>query len=179
MGWSFARGASKADLINELTATWQQDGVTARCLASSVRGNVLWSVREIAYADGRTERVIACDLLASQRGYGWGYKGMQESWGPCYYTCPLSYLEMAPEASPEWRAKVRAHHDLTARRLAVELAIGETVKLDGVTIPYVTVTGLPKGKGPFAGLYGGRTYRVPRRYIAVDPETAIALQTMP
>ena len=29
---------------------------------------------------------------------------------PYYYTCPLSYLDLAPEQSADWRAGVRAYH---------------------------------------------------------------------
>lgn len=29
---------------------------------------------------------------------------------PYYYSCPLSYLDLAPEQSAEWRAGVRAYH---------------------------------------------------------------------
>ena len=33
-----------------------------------------------------------------------------ESMHPYYYTCPLSYLDLAPEQSADWRAGVRAYH---------------------------------------------------------------------
>jgi hypothetical protein len=29
---------------------------------------------------------------------------------PYYYSCPLSYLDLAPEQSADWRAGVRAYH---------------------------------------------------------------------
>jgi len=39
-------------------------------------------------------------------------KDVDESMGPVYYDCPLSFLEMAPQApgpfAGDWRAKVRA-----------------------------------------------------------------------
>ncbi len=49
------------------------------------------------------------DLLQSSGGK-WGYKAMDESMAPYYYSCPLRYLDMAKELSPGWREKVRAHH---------------------------------------------------------------------
>jgi hypothetical protein len=170
MGWSFTRGASRADVVKELTGEWQNEGITARCLTYTLKGNVLWSVRELTYSDGRTLRVIFCDLLARQRGYGWGYKGMEESMGPCYFTCPLAYFEMVPAQHREWRAKVQEYHEATRRRLAVKLVIGQTVKLEGSNIPSVIVTGLPKGRGALLGMYNGKTYRVSRRFLAVDPD---------
>lgn len=59
-----------------------------------------------------TERWIGCDLLEySKRDEGWGYKDMDESMHPYYYSCPLSYLDMVPVVgSEEWRQGVREYH---------------------------------------------------------------------
>jgi len=80
---------------------------------------VLWSLVTVPLRDGGTRTVIECDLLQRQDGY-WGYKAMSESAGPFYYSCPLSFLDRAPEVNPEWRAKVRAFHatKATGRKLA-------------------------------------------------------------
>jgi hypothetical protein len=94
--------------------------------------------------------------------YGWGYKSMDESMGPAYYTCPLSYLDMVPMPdSPyarEWREKVREYHAKQRRKFKV----GQVVKLVGSTIPQVTIT----SARPLEGRYNGRTYRIPRKMIA-------------
>jgi hypothetical protein len=83
-----------------------------------LRGNVLWSVVELTakvegvhrdLAPGQSLRYIRCDLL-ERSGNQWGYKPLEESMHPYYYSCPLSYLDLAPEQSADWRAGVRAYH---------------------------------------------------------------------
>lgn len=123
MGWFYSFGFSRKELIHELTEPQSNDnGWARRVLRYCVAGNVLWTLNEItAAADGSKTKVIGCDLL--QRGPdGWGHKPLDEDSGPCYYTCPLAYLEEAPETNPEWRAKVRAYwnrrREKAARRRA-------------------------------------------------------------
>ena len=79
---------------------------------------MLWSVIEMTakveglhhdLAPGQSLRYIRCDLLEGS-GRQWGYKPMDESMHPFYYSCPLSYLDLAPEQSAQWRAGVRAYH---------------------------------------------------------------------
>jgi hypothetical protein len=60
-------------------------------------------------APGQSLRYIRCDLL-ERSGNQWGYKPLDESMHPYYYSCPLSYLDLAPEQSADWRAGVRAYH---------------------------------------------------------------------
>lgn len=155
MGWLFTQDASKADIIRELTRP--EDNATQRrqTLTHCVRGNVLWAVVEItAKQQARRERFIVCYLLASERGYGWGYKDMTESMHPYYYSCPLKYLEMVPVANADWRAEVRAYHRNRRRKVAV----GQKVGLKGATIPWVVITSLR----PLTGEYRGQRYHVLR-----------------
>jgi hypothetical protein len=85
---------------------------------------------------------------------------MEESMGPCYYSCPLKYLDLVPEPdnryAKEWRIKVRAYH---ARRKA--LVIGATVKLERCTIPELTIVSLR----PLLGMYAGIRYRIPLKLL--------------
>ncbi len=87
-------------------------------IAHALRGNVLWSVVEMTakaegvhhdLAAGQSPRYIRCDLLERSGGQ-WGHKPLDESMHPYYYSCPLSYLDLAPEQSADWRAGVRAYH---------------------------------------------------------------------
>jgi hypothetical protein len=126
MGWLFTHGSTRQGLIRERTANWKRttdDGVLVKttCLAHCFRGGrfsgVLWAVWEPTFSkDGHevqpTERWIACDLLRYQMGYGWGYKDLDESMHPYYYSCPLGYLEMVPVdqygGNEQWREGVKA-----------------------------------------------------------------------
>ncbi len=124
MGWDFARGQTREQLIAELTRNESNPERDLVCLAHcykstwTTEGN-LWSVREVRHKDAsgavvKIERLIALDLCECRPQYGWGYKGMDESVGPCYYDCPLKYLDMVPQAegpyAAGWREKVRAYH---------------------------------------------------------------------
>ncbi|MCY1303088.1 hypothetical protein D3C85_1114230 [compost metagenome] len=117
MGWFFSP-QSRSELIAELIAPQETERASVQVIAHTLRGNVLWSVAEVTakvdgvqrdLAPGQSLCYIRCDLL-QRSGGEWGYKPMDESMHPYYYTCPLRYLEMAPEQSHEWREHVRAYH---------------------------------------------------------------------
>jgi hypothetical protein len=111
MGWLFTHAASKADIIRELIAPEENETRRWETIAHCVRGNVLWAVVEITCKqEHRRKRFIACNLLAREKGCGWGYKAMEESMHPYYYSCPLNYLDMAPVANADWRSMVHSHH---------------------------------------------------------------------
>lgn len=115
MGWYFTDGASRSDLIRELT---QDRGVDdngnrfSHCIRFCARGNVLWSVWK-----DQCGRWIGCDLM-QRSDIGWGHKPMEESMGPCYWSCPLAYLAMVPVANQGWRNGVVEYHTLRKRKAA-------------------------------------------------------------
>jgi hypothetical protein len=122
MGWLHKPWFSRKDWIEELNAPYQGAGFTITTLKKCLRGNVLWSVRERVWDEGRkSARWIGCDLLRDGGASdGWGYKDLTEDDGPYYLTCPLSYLDVVPESNPMWRGWVREAHakKLAARRAA-------------------------------------------------------------
>ncbi|GAJ29335.1 hypothetical protein [Acidomonas methanolica] len=117
MGWYFSL-QSKAALVRELTQSTTTDRAIVEVLDHTLSDTVLWSVVKVT---ARTEGVhphlkpgesltyIRCDLL-DQSGKMWGHKPLEEAMHPYYYSCPLSYLDLAPEQSSEWRAGVHAWH---------------------------------------------------------------------
>ena len=128
MGWLFRAGSTRRELVEQRTRSWATNApdntvVSTVSLAHCYRGNpfsgVLWTVWERTYTlDGQqaqpVERWITCDLLRYQKDYGWGYKDMDESMHPFFYSCPLGYLEKVPidqhGGNAEWRAGVREYH---------------------------------------------------------------------
>lgn len=124
MGWTFIKSFTPRELINDRIQDWTdtRDGreIVATLLAYEVVGNCLWKAWEhrVTEADGvvRIDRWIGLDLLDFGRG---GYKPMEESMGPYYYSCPLAYLDMAPVANANWREGVRRHHELNGSRLVL------------------------------------------------------------
>ncbi len=133
MGWLFRNGCSRKEMIEERAKSWETTSgdmlVKSVCLAHCYRGNlysgVLWAVWERTYAANKqtvrpTERWITCDLLRYQKDYGWGYKDLEESMHPYFYSCPISYLELVPidqyGGHAEWRKLVRKYHVLQAEK---------------------------------------------------------------
>ncbi|WP_372166042.1 hypothetical protein [Xanthomonas axonopodis] len=117
MGWYFS-SQSRPELIAQLIAPQETERASVKVIAHALRGNVLWSVSEVTakaegvhrdLALGQSLRSIRCDLL-ERSGDQWGHKPLEECMHPYYYSCPLSYLDLAPEQSADWRAGVRAYH---------------------------------------------------------------------
>jgi hypothetical protein len=132
---------SRADLIRHLkhkpTLADRRQSLSNRALqhelvllASCYRGNayrgVWWSVWEARTYQGTThipffdDRYILCCVLKCYGGE-WGYKDMTENMGPCYYSCPVGYLDMVPlgrfDGDSEWRAEVRrVNAEVSAKR---------------------------------------------------------------
>jgi len=137
MGAFFTRGATKQDIIKECLEPFDAaNGGRVEVIAHSLRGNVLWTVREKTDKDGSKQRCIHCDVLKSH-DRSWGYMPMDETVGPCYYNCPLKFLVMVPDPPPSefvgpWREKVRAYHAEQRRVAAVRrsLKVGCVVKFN-------------------------------------------------
>jgi len=127
---------TRRELIEERIAPWSSTAekrdlpwgilsYSTVTLKHCFRGNpgtgVLWTVHETTVVWGRTwpvpstvttvERWIGCDLL-QYRSREWGYKPMDESMGPFYWSCPLGYLDITPTANHTWRQNVRYRHRL-------------------------------------------------------------------
>lgn len=159
MGWLFLNNRSKSDLVTELTATEESEARRWETVAHCVRGNVLWTVVDFTdKAKAVCKRVITCHLLErGADGRSWGYKSMDESVHPYYYSCPLKYLEMAPDtANEDWRIEVRRYH---ADRAPRKVKKGQKVQIVGSAIPWVVIRSLR----PLLGEYDGQVYKVPRR----------------
>jgi hypothetical protein len=107
MGWYYGYNSSRADIIREITS----DG--AKTLRKFTSGNILWTVQETKTG----ERFIGCYLL-QRSSDGWGYKPMEESMHPYYYSCPLAFLKEVPVASADWRQGVCIYHEKRNARLA-------------------------------------------------------------
>jgi len=126
MGWTYPHGVNRKQLIAQRVEGWERETgemlVKSTCLKHCFRGGafsgVLWSVWERTFTNEDkevqpTERWIQCDLLRCDQG-SWGYKDMEESMGPYYFSCPLGYLQLVPleryGGNNEWREQVVEHH---------------------------------------------------------------------
>ena len=170
MGWLFSEGQTKQELVENRTKSWERDTedkegnkihITSKCIAQSLKGNSLWTVWEVTKTPigeaedvvGESHRYIALDLLSSQRGYGWGYKDLDETCGPCEVNCPLKFLEMVPvpdsEYAAPWREKVKAYHAEQAEKkkkrgkivAGSRLVLIDGLIVNGMPLKEVIVTG--------------------------------------
>ena len=120
MGWTFFTGMTRQSLVQKLIAPKvyeSQNGpcreeTLAHCLTRERDTEVLWAVQRFARDAQPPRTVIVCFLLEGSH-HGWGYKDLSEGEHPYYYTCPLKYLELAPETCSGWRAEVRTRHSQT------------------------------------------------------------------
>lgn len=98
-------------------------GAYSQVLAHRAIGNRLWFLAQTRSGEYAGRIWIGLTLIDSRRGEV-AVKSMDESVGPCYYDCPLAFLDRAdapvgPYAGP-WREKVRAFHaNRSARRAAI------------------------------------------------------------
>jgi hypothetical protein len=168
MGWLYGWKSRE-----ELTVHLLKEPTSYTTLASkrtSEGESVLWAVHEVAVGQNAGERFIVCYLIGHDRRDGtFGYKDMGESSGPCFYSCPLAYLDMVPQ--PEgayvqgWRDKVRQFHAAKSERKnrLAALKLGDTLKLrEGCKPPEIMVTSLK----PLRGTHGGTLYRVTAKHVA-------------
>lgn len=116
MGWYYIQGADRKGIIEQI----KSDHDPKRCtiLKTAIYGNQFWCLTKMN-DDLGGETFIELFLLQSGKEYGWGYKPMEEACGPFYYACPLSWLALAKETSPNWRAGVRKWHADRNRKLEV------------------------------------------------------------
>lgn len=165
MGWFFPYGATRSDIISELTPKERlsEDGKTVfRTLRHCCKGNVLYALHESGPVQD-TRKWIGVAIMQKSEG-SWGYKNMDESMGPCYYNCPVSYLDAADEPVNEyaanWRREVRRQ---AAERSRKKPKVGEIWSLKSSSVPQVEIVHV-QGQG-LRGVYQGQTYRVPRRIL--------------
>jgi hypothetical protein len=158
MGWTFLYNAPEKRHVIEDVTRGSQD---LKCIKQSCNGNHLWTIWE---RTDTKKRFIALFLLQKSEG-NWGYKDITEDMGPCYYDCPLYFLdEVTKENSlaynENWRARVRKHHGSRKERsqLFKNIEVGSLVKLKDSKPSEFRVL----SKDPFRGVSteNGMTYKL-------------------
>ena len=115
MGWSFNTNdyGRKAHIKSLTNQRHFSPGYTP--IAHRVVGSHVWQL--VQRPDGT--KFITLDLIAKERKGGWGYKGINEDWGPYHYDCPTTLLDKADPPSTAnataWRIKVREYADRQKR----------------------------------------------------------------
>lgn len=150
MGWTFPHGATRRQVIDELTPAERKYGESMgngvfRTLRHCCRGNVLYALHETVKGDGASNKWIGVYLLQRDNRDGtWGYKDMDETMHPYYYGCPVSYLDAADEPMNEsaagWRAEVRRQAAERKAQNAKRPKVGEVWSYRGRNCREVEIT---------------------------------------
>ncbi len=126
--------------------------------------------------------VVIMHEMVEFRPTEWGYKPMDETFGPVNVDCPLALLDMVPPVpgdgqgaqwAREWRARVRAHHAARAAQTALFRSVqpGDEIRLQharGIA-PDRWLGVSAKGRGSVSA--GG--WKVGKRFIAEVRRAAI------
>ena len=135
MGWD-AKPCPKPSTARALAALALQEFLNGwgtnppRVLHHKAGNGVLYAKMESTLADGTKKLWIAVVLYEWSDGELW-LKYMDNSVGPCYYNCPVSWLKDVPIAGEHdrvWRAKIlERQNTLKASR---NITAGDRVRFD-------------------------------------------------
>ena len=141
----------------------------ATLIAHRVIGNRLWFLAQ--HPAGRDADIaglkwIGLTLIDCRNGEA-AIKSMDETCGPCYYDCPLSFIERADppvgEHAGPWREKVRAFH---AKRSARRTLFREGSRLEYGNGSYVLRACLGRCGWNVRRESDGQTFRMKARQLA-------------
>ena len=164
MGWSFAmQDIGRKAHIESLTSVKHfSPGYVP--VTHRVVGCHVWQLAQ--RPDGT--KFITLDLIAKERGGGWGYKNLDEDCGPYFFDCPVTLLDRADPPATEnakaWRIKVWEFAD-RQKRLKREM---QTLKPGTVIVvgpcQYTLLEDLGRS-GWTARDLGGAYWRLTKRFI--------------
>lgn len=120
MGSYFTRGASRKNIIAELTQTFSnslaEGGIhTVKVLAKAFVGNNMWVVHETSNSRTNLTGRFICLYILMRSSDGWGYKPISEDMGPADLSCPLAFIELVKDSPSHsyginWRERVKTYH---------------------------------------------------------------------
>lgn len=170
MGWTFPYGASRREILAELTPAERprEGGGCFRTLRHCCRGNTLYALHETVKPDGSSEKWIGVYLMQRSKD-GWGYKDMDETCGPCQCNCPVSYLDEADapadETARQWREEVRRRAAAKAKQNAKRPKVGEIWTCRGASCKRIRILKVEGRRIEALNLTGGGVYRIPKKIL--------------
>lgn len=119
MGWTYGY-STRREIIDYAISPQRWGPSSSSALRWCCRGNVMYILREQKIACKPANRFIEVWLLENGgERHGWGYKNMDESMGPYYNNCPLSYFEDASlpvHYAKQWRENCRKYQGEPKRK---------------------------------------------------------------
>ena len=154
--------ATKAQAIRDELANIE---VGARILDHRVIGRRLWFLAKQLVGERAGMKWIGLTLIDCRNGEA-AVKAMDESCGPCYYDCPLSFLDRADPPvgtyAPAWRVQVRSFHEA---RLLKRRSIGPGVRVELAACVYVLRRSLGRRGWEVRRESDGVTFRMTARQL--------------
>lgn len=180
MGWTFAHyDIGRKAHIEQLTSQ-AHFGPSYTPLEHRVCGNHIW---QLVRQESTGRKFITLDLIAKERNGGWGYKSMDETWGPHFYDCPLSLIEKADppmdERAAAWRTAVQVHHRDRKAALRRTWEAGMRIEFGGREYRLHSPAGTRRGwyaTGPGGGMYRFGTSHLSRAKVINTQESKHAEQ---
>lgn len=177
MGYTYPLIFKRDRLIQELIQTrvlrTEADYKVVRTTTRhTLRGSVLYSIKVDMKIMNTGEmevlvKFIEIDVIRYNKKDGFGYKDMDESVNPYYYSCPLSYLTDVPEVSCQaWRDGVKEYHSRKKETTKKRQMIGV-----GTYIRFPNNIAVPAGKvyeklgNTFYCQFFGRLYKIHREVL--------------
>ncbi len=112
MGW-LSWNCTRRQMIEHLTKNRNYDsGGSCETLRHCMRGNNLWAKMKHTDKDGNVTTFICLFLLRRVSASEWAYKDIDETAGPGYANCPLSYLDGLSEPTgyaKDFRERVKKY----------------------------------------------------------------------
>lgn len=129
MGWL---GQQFSGTKKEYFESMVLDGFDAptKALKYTVKGSTAYAVMDVPQ---RNQRFILVCLIRKDRDGSMMHKLMDESVGPCYYDCPISYLDLVKDFPPvneyaqKYREDIRKHHEEKKKKRKAQKVLGETM----------------------------------------------------
>ena len=141
MGWLY-RHDPVDDPLAYLTSkyNYDRDTNTLQTLAGARVGNTVYlAVKSTDKTSGASYVFAAVILISNTKKYGFGFKDMDESMGPCECACPERVMRLLtpiadlpnPGYAAEWRARVAARktEKRQRRELRQSLRVGSVVTM--------------------------------------------------
>jgi hypothetical protein len=159
MGWTSCQNwQNKKQIVNELMNDYQRSGF--KILGQKTTNEGLWLVVQ----KENVKPFISFDLIKKEKGQFF-VKSLSEDCGPFYYSCPIKFFELAPEAvsksALEWREKVKKINE----KKAIQLTEGMEFFLYGNKYKVTSIYNLGKGKNYIIQDENDRRYRLKRTQI--------------
>lgn len=150
MGWTYSQNWTSKEAIISHCIDWGDKFTT---LEHSVKGGRLWVLLQYNEGDKKGDVFVALYLLQKD-GSEWGYKDMDDTCGPYYYDCPISFINRTVDSgralksnTTAWHDQVRAYHAKSRERRKNAASMRAGMKILYQSVVFELLEKLPSRRG--------------------------------